>query len=106
MFLQASVILSTGGGASPNFRGGVFFGGFLQISRGVFFGGFLQIFRGGSFLGGSFKFSGGVSFVGGPPNFQGGSFLGGFSPRIWSTFGRYESYWNAFFFLKNSSIVL
>ena len=70
MFLQASVILSTGG------EGGSFFGGVPPNFRGgcLFLGG-PPNFRGG----GSSKFSGGV-----PPNFRrGGSskfFLGGGSP--------------------------
>ena len=93
MFLQASVILSTGGGGRVSkLSGGAsskFSGGFLQI----FFGGFPPN------LGGSSKFSGGV-----PPNFRGrGSSKfsggGGVSTRIRSTFGRYASYWNAFLFL-------
>ena len=52
------------GGVPPNFRGGVFLGGFLQIFGGgsflggIFFGGFLQIFGGGLFWGG--LFGGGV----------------------------------------------
>ena len=76
MFLQASVILSTGGGCSrfcsnfggcsrfcSNFSGGrSFFGGVPPNFRGGppnFQGGFLQIFGGCLFWGGSSKFSGG-----------------------------------------------
>ena len=96
MFLQASVILSTGGvcsnflgeGCAPFFGGGV-----LQ-----FFGGVLQFFGGGvlQFLGGALIFRGGCS------NFSGGvlEIFGGVSTGIRSTFGRYASYWNAFLFLK------
>ena len=71
MFLQASVILSTGGGSGP--------GGFLQISGGE-----------GSGPRGSSKFSGGVSGPGGflqilggvSPIFRGGSGPGGVPPNF------------------------
>ena len=62
MFLQASVILSTGG--SPIFRGGLqFFGG-----SPIFLGGVSPIFQGGAskFLGGC------LQFFGGSPIFRGG----------------------------------
>ena len=58
MFLQASVILSTGGVLQ------IFGGGFLQIGGGggvFFWGGSSKFLRGSSkFSGGSSKFSGGV----------------------------------------------
>ena len=80
MFSQASVILSTGGGAldfALIFRGG-----------GLFLGGVPPNFRGG----GSSKFSGGFLQI----------FGGGVSTGIRSTFGRYASYWNAFLYLSFS----
>ena len=88
-----SVCLSTGGVPAPNFRGGAcskFSGGcLLQIFGGVpapnFRGGcLLQIFGGGACS----KFSGGSPIFG-----------------IWSTFGRYASYWNAFLCFYTSVIL-
>ena len=78
MFLQASVILSTGGdlvqGGVSNFSGGLqFFGGSPIFGVGP------PIFRGGSPI-----FRGVLQFFG-----------GGGSP-IWLMSGRYASYWNAF----------
>ena len=88
MFFQASVILSTGGvvwfqGGVSNFSGG---GSpiFRACSPGVVpGGGCLQ------FFGGSPIFQGGLQFFGG----------GGSPTGIWSTFGQYASYWNAFLFI-------
>ena len=121
IFSQVSVIHSVhrGGGSGP--RGSSKFGGGLVPGGGgLQFWGVLQIFGGFSKFWGGLgfsKFSGGGGW--GSPNFGGLQILGGFlqifravplnfrgcisskfsgevSTRIWSTFGWYASYWNAF----------
>ena len=122
IFLHLSVILFTGGGApdialifgrggAPDFALIFFWGGFPpNLGGGILGGGF---FLGGVFLlegvffwGGSSKLWGGIfgggvwvlQIWGGFLQIFGGVFWGGLSTGIRSTFGRYASYWNAFFF--------
>ena len=84
-----------GGGCLPEggvcLEGGLFWGG----SSKFFFGGGEVCLEGGSFLRGEGRSAWrGVFFWGGSSKF----FFGGVSPGIWSTFGQYASFWNAFLF--------
>ena len=107
-----SGVSSFSGGVSPIFWGSPIFRGGLQFCGGVSnFSGGLQFFGGSPIFRGSPIFWGGLRGVKGDPHFLGGGnfffdfcFLWGYTPPpgpdtgIWSTFGRYASYWNAFLF--------